>query len=259
MRNAIMEHACNIVDEMSENRPLIYLVLGAAGLLSAGVIAGMKTPKVKKELETINEECQEESTAMVVAEKAKVVAKEYILPTTLVVTSVILLSKSYSEQTKKFAAMASAYQITSDYYKEYREHVKNKLGEKKEKEVRDEIAEEKVKKNPPKADEALPAFGPDGRVRCRDDWGGGGYFRSTEAEILRVTNEINERLFYEEWIPMNDFRYELGLTATTAGDILGFNLGNKCDPVISYTSIDGELILNVDFPDTTTREAYTFQ
>ena len=118
-------------------------------------------------------------------------------------------------------ALAGAYELSRTAYEEYRAQVVERIGEKREGEIRGEIAQKKIDRNPPENKGVLMV--PEGQVLCLDSTSGR-YFKSSIENIRRIENELNRRLMTEMWVPLNDLYYELGLPYTTVGRDLGWNI-----------------------------------
>lgn len=95
------------------------------------------------------------------------------------------------------------------------------FGEKKEQEVRDAIAQDKVRKNPPVQQDVILTN--KGNTLCYDA-NTGRYFRSGIEKIKDAEISLNRRLMDEMYISLNEFYYELGLPAVKLGDDLGWNI-----------------------------------
>ena len=94
---------------------------------------------------------------------------------------------------------------------------------KKEKEVRDKVAKSKVENNPPKTNEVVLTG--KGKTLCYESISGR-YFESDIGIIKQVENKLNHRLLRNNDLSLSEFYYELGLTATSISDDLGWNIDN---------------------------------
>ena len=130
------------------------------------------------------------------------------------------------------AALAAAYEMSRTAYSDYRAHVVERLGEKKEAEMRGEIAQKRILDNPPTETQMI-VCGND--ILCMDSTSGR-YFRMSIENIRSIENELNKRLITEMWISLNDLYYELGLEKTTAGNELGWDVNRDGFIHFSYDS-----------------------
>ena len=92
---------------------------------------------------------------------------------------------------------------------------------KKEKEVRDKIAKRKVENNPPKSNEVILTG--KGKTLCFEVISGR-YFESDIDTIKQVENKINHKLLRNDTLSLSEFYYELGLTATSISDDMGWRV-----------------------------------
>ena len=116
---------------------------------------------------------------------------------------------------------------------EYREKVVETIGEKKERIVRDKVAEERVKKNPVSKNEVIVTG--NGKTLCFDPISGR-YFMCSIETIKRAENELNKQMLHDisGYVSLNEFYDELGLDHTSVGDDLGWNTDQLID--INFSS-----------------------
>jgi hypothetical protein len=122
---------------------------------------------------------------------------------------------------RRNAALATAYSLSETALTEYRNKVIATMGEKKDQSIRDEIAKDRVARNPVNSCEVIVTN--DGNFLCYDKTSGR-YFRSNNEKLQRAQNEINRRLITEMFVSLNDFYYEIGLKSIDVGDKLGWNI-----------------------------------
>lgn len=121
---------------------------------------------------------------------------------------------------KRTAAVAAAYTFAEKNFKEYREKTVAKMGKKKEQEVRDEVAQEGVTKNPPRNNEVFII--PDGNVLCRDAYSGR-YFLSDMEALRKAENDMNWEILNDGYASLSDWFHHLGIETTSESDQLGWN------------------------------------
>lgn len=90
---------------------------------------------------------------------------------------------------KRNAALVTAYALSDSMLHEYRKRVVEKLGEKKEQEIRDDIDREAVEQNPPSKDVIVMSEN-SANTLCFDA-GFGRYFHSDIETIRRAVNRLN--------------------------------------------------------------------
>lgn len=120
---------------------------------------------------------------------------------------------------KRAAAAQAAFVLSERAYAEYRNKVIEDLGERKDQGIRDSIAEDKVRNNPPPANLII---GGAGSVLCCE-LQTGRYFSSDMESLRRAENEINARLVRQDSATLDDLYYLIGLSSTSNSGDMGWN------------------------------------
>ena len=228
----------------TKHSPEILTGLGITGMFSMTVMAVRATPKA---IRLIEEKKQEEQVdALSVGETIKVAWRPYIPVALTGVFSVACLIGANSVNSRRNAALAAAYKLSETALVEYKDKVIETLGEKKEKEVRDKVAKSKVENNPPKTNEVVLTG--KGKTLCYESISGR-YFESDIGIIKQVENKLNHRLLRNNDLSLSEFYYELGLTATSISDDLGWNIDNGLINLYfsSQLTHDGEPCVVIDY------------
>jgi hypothetical protein len=121
---------------------------------------------------------------------------------------------------KRAAAMVAAYSVLDRAFEEYKAKVVEKIGDRKEEAVRDELAQDRVRNNPPVDKEVV--FTDRGNVLFLDEYSGR-YFRSSVQEIKSAEIAINHTLISDYSASLTDFYHTVGLRPTKVSDELGWN------------------------------------
>lgn len=209
----------NIQTATAKRSPEILTGLGIAGMIITTVLAVKATPKALNLIYAKKDEIEEETLSP--AEVVKTTWKCYIPAAVTCITSAACLVGASSVHIKRNAALATAYKLSESAISEYKDAVIEKIGEKKEQAVRDQIAENKMKKNPASTSEVY--ITEKGNTLCFDTISGR-YFKSDIDRIKRAENTLNKRLLDEMYISLNDLYDELDLDHTKVGDELGWSL-----------------------------------
>ena len=215
----------------SKRSPEILTGIGIAGMITTTILAVRATPKA---LELIEEQKEEESVDELSSfEVVKVAWKPYIPAMVTCVVSTACLIGASSVNTKRNAALATAYKLSETALSEYRDKVVETIGEKKEHIVRDKVAEERVKKNPVSKNEVIVTG--NGKTLCFDPISGR-YFMCSIETIKRAENDLNKQMLHDisGYVSLNEFYDELGLDHTSVGDDLGWNTDQLID--INFSS-----------------------
>lgn len=215
-------------DVLTKHSPEILAGIGVAGMISATVLAVKATPKALKLIEDAQYDKGEDLT---VPEKIKTAWKPYIPAVVTSVVSAGCIIGGTSVNLKRNAALATAYQLSSNALSEYKEKVVETLGEKKEKVIREKVAAEKVEKNPVASKDIIVTG--KGTTLCYDSTFGK-YFESDIETIKRSINNLNYRLLSQEYVSLNDFYDELGIDRIDIGEEVGWNVGRDGMVEVSF-------------------------
>ena len=210
----------------SKRSPEILTGIGIAGMITTTILAVRATPKALKLIEDQKEE--ESVDELSSFEVVKVAWKPYIPAMVTCVASTACLIGASSVNTKRNAALATAYKLSETALSEYRDKVVETIGEKKERIVRDKVAEERVKKNPVSKNEVIITG--NGKTLCFDPISGR-YFMCSIETIKRAENELNKQMLHDisGYVSLNEFYDELGLDHTSVGNDLGWNTNQLID------------------------------
>lgn len=209
----IVQTVKNVPKFAKRHSPEILTGLGIVGMITATVTAVKATPKALRRID--------EEDAVTPVEIVKATWKCYIPSVVIGIVSIGCLVGANSVNTKRNAALATAYALSESTLKEYQEKVVEKIGEKKEKEVRDEIAKDKIMRNPVVEDEIIETGM--GETRCYDVISGR-YFKSDIERLRRAENDLNRQMRYDMYISLNEFYDAINLDHIKIGDDLGWNI-----------------------------------
>jgi hypothetical protein len=161
---------------------------------------------------------------------------------TTTVTSIVIANRLSA---KKIAALAVASGISERALQEYKAKVIEKLSDKQDQTIRDEIAQDRVNKYPPNSREIILAG--TGDVLCYDMLTGR-YFQSTVEDIKRAENKMNYQLLHHMSASLSEFYDEVGLPPTSYTDSVGWNQTERFEVRFSTVlSPDNRPCLAIDF------------
>ena len=201
-----------------KHSPEILTGLGIAGMITSTVLAVKATPRAMKLIE--NKKREEKTESLTKTQTVKTVWKNYIPAAVAAAASTACLICSCAESTRRTTAIAAAYALSEEVVKTYRDKVIETIGEKKEQEIKEAIAEDKIKQNPVKEQEVILTA--NGETLCYDALSGR-YFKSSPEAIRKAESTMNKQLVSDMYISLNDFYYELGLDGIKIGNELGWN------------------------------------
>lgn len=215
---------------IDKHSPEILMGCGIVGFVTTTVLVAKEAPIAKEKLDELHEDLaksdEDLSKAQIIFEEFKAVAPVYAPAVISGGMSIGCIFASYRITTNRTAAIAAAYEFTQSSLMEYQEKVREKLGEKKEKQIRDEIAQERVEKNPPPKNYISAPIG-DGQQWFYDPTTNQ-FFRSSVDDIRKAEKYIQHLLDTgcEDFASVNEFLYEIGSSeidnSRERGDDFGF-------------------------------------
>lgn len=227
-----------------KHSPEILTGLGVAGMITTTVLAVKATPKA---LMLIEDAEYEKGDNLTTIETVKTVWKPYIPAAITGVASITCIIGASSVNAKRNAALATAYSISQTALSEYKEKVVETIGEKKEKDIRTKIAQDKVNKKPVSNTEVIVTE--KGNTLFYEPLSDR-YFKSDIETIKRIVNELNKRMIGgEQYISLSEFYIEIGLKPTLISDRIGWSI-NRDIIEIDYPAIkadDGQPCLSLDY------------
>lgn len=233
----------------TDNSPAILSATAVAGVISTAVLTGrasVKAADVIRDAEELRKEYEELAPDRLPnKERLELVWKLYIPPVLTAAATVGCIIGSNHISSRRNAALLSVYSLTETAFKEYKDKVVETIGEKKEQAVRDSIANDQIAANPPSSNEVIIMSGSD--VLCYETWIGR-YFRSDYEALRKIENDLNHTILHDNYVSLNDFYREVGISTVEHGEEVGWNLDNKVDFYFSSVLTDDKKpVLSVSF------------
>lgn len=244
MNTGILTNAArNIMRTMNKNSPTILTGLSVAGVITTAVLAVRATPKAMQLLDDLAyahymsdradrnggtveqylEEHQAQGTLhMPVLSLKEIVLetyKEYIPAMVMGSVTVACMIGANSINLRRNAVLASLYSIADTSLKEYQSKVVEQIGAKKEEKIRENLAQEKLNKNPMRKGDVIITG--KGDMLCYEEFSGR-YFKSDIETIRRVQNDFNAKLLIDNELQLNELYFEMGLAPNKFGDSIGW-------------------------------------
>lgn len=224
------------VNALSNNAPAILTAFGAVGVVGTAVLTAKASFEAADRIrEAENKISLEPREPLTKTEKIKLVWPLYIQATGSGVLSVGAIVMSHRISSRRAAVLAAAYAMNEKKLEEYQEKVKEKFGLTKEKDVRDDIAKDRVAKD---YQESQVIFHPlEGKVIVRDDYSGR-YFWSSVEDVNRAVNEINHEIIMSVGgaATVSDFYDLLDLDHVSTSDYFGWNTTDRLEIEWSTTT-----------------------
>lgn len=217
----------SVSGKVVEHSPEILAGIGAGLWITSTVLAVKATPEALELIERAKEKKQTDSDTkpeLTVIETVQVAWKPYALPAATGALGVLCVFGGQSVSARRNAALATAYQLSQTAFSEYKEKVIETIGERKERTVHDNLAKDKIEKNPVSKQEVY--FVGDKKVLTYD-MQSGRYFMSDRSTIERAQYELNRKMDkgMEMCISLNEFYTEIGLPHIPIGDSIGWSAG----------------------------------
>ena len=230
-----------------DNSPLILTAVGVVGTIGTAVLTGkaaFKSFDILKEEEE-RRELMNEPGHVSRSEFVKLTWKQYIPAVGTGITTIACIVCANRISTRRIAAMAAAYSLSERAYNEYREKVVQKFNANKERQVRDDIAQDRVNANPPKENQVIITG--NGDVICYDE-PTGRYFKSNMEKLRAVVNDVNAEVNELGASPLSFFYQSLGLKTTPYSDELGWTTDELLE--VHYSAVltqDNQPCIAIDY------------
>lgn len=211
------------------------VILGCATV----VLAVKETPKALSKIKEDSKKAHDgDENAYTKAEAVKSAWKYYVPAAITGTIGTALIIGAGMVNARRVASLGTAYVFTRDAYKEYREKVKDVVGEKKANDVDREIAKDHIRKF--SKEDILMCPGTGDTIFL--DLYSGRIFKSTMRRLMDVQNQLNNEMIHSGSVSLNDFYYLVGLRENKVGDRLGWHIDrNNVIGFIYDAELSGEI------------------
>lgn len=239
----------NLARLAKKKAPTILTVLGITGFVSSTIMAVKVTPKAMEVLDEVEKELPEEMPAgKKILCKAKAVAPLYAPSILMGLSAGYCVAKANKVNGERLGQVITACEVKDKVITEYQNKVIETIGEKKEREIRDEIAKDHVAQAPEPTDSDILNVSTGTQLFL--DSVTGQYFRSTRDDIYKAQIEFQRRLFIEgfmthsEWLSFID-----GVNDNSRlGSRIGYNAERGIDILLSVAEApNGEPVTVIEY------------
>lgn len=234
---------------LNDNSGTILTGLGVSGTIATAYLTGRASFKAGQIIERAqfeDEEYDSKSNPIPTPTRVRLIWHLYIPPVGIGVSTIICIVMANKLSSKKIAALAVASGISERALQEYRAKVFEKLGDRQNTTIRDEIAQDRINQYPPPNSREIILAGT-GNVLCYD-MTTGRYFMSTVEDIKRAENKMNYQLLHFMSASLSEFYDEIGLPPTSYTDSVGWNDAERFEVVFSTVlSPDNRPCVAIDF------------
>jgi hypothetical protein len=243
----LAKHVNKVKFLVNDHSTTILTGLGVSGTVVTAVLTGRASFKAAALIEQEKrwvDVPEELPTTLSKTNKIKLTWHLFLPPVGVGITTITCIIVANKISSKQIAALAIASGVSERALQEYKEKVVEKLGMKEDQAIRDEIAQDRINKNPVGSEIILAGTG---QVLCYD-MTTGRYFQSTVEDIKRAENKINYELIHFMHASLSQFYDEIGLPPTSYSDSVGWNVNNHIEVTFSTTmSTDQRPCVAIDF------------
>jgi hypothetical protein len=209
---------------LKKHSPEILTGIGIAGMVGTTVLAVKATPKALKLIE--EEKSKHWVDKLPPLETVKVAWKCYIPTAVSGIGSAACLIGAHTVHARRTAALATAYTLSETAFKEYKDKVIEVIGDKKERTVREKVAQDRIEKRQINPAEIIVT---DKGETLFLDPVSDRLFKSDIESVRKAANKINYIMTHDPFdgaASLSDFYDELGLNRTSISDKLGWSYHN---------------------------------
>ena len=214
------------------NSTTLLSSLAALGTIATAILAGKASYTSAQVIMRKEESLGREQDPLTLSEKTKLVWTLYIPAVVSGTVTVASIASAAHISANKTAALATAYSISDRAFSEYKAKVVEQLGARKEEKIRDDVAEDRVKNNPPSASQLI--ISDTSKVLCCELYTGR-YFHSDMETIRKAQNDINSIVVNELYATLNDFYDLVDLGRTAVSETMGWNSDKLLE--LKFTSV----------------------
>lgn len=228
---------------VADNSPAILTALGVTGTLTVAYLTGkaaFKAAEIIREAEDKdcrgNENCVNghlseglpcpKDSPLDTWDKVDLVWREFIPAAGIAAMTVSAIIGANHISTKRVAAFASAYSMAEKGFAQYKDKVLEKVGPKKEGEIRDEVAKQQIRDHPLSKSPIIVTG--KGEHLCFDSHSGR-YFQSDIEKVRSAVNDINFQVLNDDSASLSDYWHLVGLDSTSGSDDLGWRTDKKLE------------------------------
>ena len=197
------------------NAPIILTAIGVTGTITTALFTGRASFKAAQIIAA-----EEAQSPISTRRKFDLTWQLYIPAVGNGVLAVACIIAANRIGSRRAAAIAAAYSLTEKAFVEYKDKVIERMGPRKEQNVRDDIAQDRVDANPVSSREVIITGS--GDVLCYDSITGR-YFESNVDTLRKAQNEINFQILHDMYASLSDLYQLIGLPTTPYSSEVGWN------------------------------------
>jgi hypothetical protein len=214
-----------------DHSPSILTTLGVAGAVSSTIMAARAAWEASDliRLKEADDEARGqviEDSREVLKDRVRLVWPLFVPPTAMLTATVACVIGAQRVNSRRAAGLAAMYTLAEKTHTEYVDKVREKIGERKEEAVRDEIAQDRINES---WHDGVYIHGDEDAANSQIflDKFSGRYFRSDVESIRSVLNDFNKGMLHDGFLSLAEFYEFLGLPAASAYYNVGWHLDKE--------------------------------
>lgn len=232
-----------------DHSPTILTALGAVGTVTATYLAARASFEARDIIRL--KEAEDEVAGIptpeprdLLRQRVELTWKLYVPAAATCVASVACIISAAHVSSRRLATVAALYSIVDKSSEEYKQHVIEKIGERKEESIRDAIAQKRVENN---YNPGCEIYGAETGELCYDKFSDR-FFRSTIEDIRSAQNTLNHMLLQEGTALLSDLYSILELPIPAYAYEIGWNHDRLLEIQFSTTLAPGDKpCLSIEF------------
>lgn len=208
-----------------EHAPTALTFSAVAGVGATALLTGRAAIKAKDISVEMHYTYDHEPTKKEIVKKT---APEFIPPVLMGAATIACILGAHKIHLQRQAAIAAAYSMVSDRYKEYRTEVVKEIGETKENRIQNTMAQNKVDASYTGESGLNVIRTPYGNVLFMDSFSGRYFYSSYEA-VEKAKIKVTQIAQSEICVSLNDFYDALGIPVIDGGAMLGWDICDVAD------------------------------
>lgn len=203
---------------IGEHSSTILTVAGVVTGIAAVIFSARAGMKTAREIDDARDNLIDGADDIEPKQKAKIFAKNFVVPIGLEAISVASYLGSGNVKDKQIAAAVADATLTRQVYSDYRNEVKNQLGERQDQKIRDGVAQNKVNEDFSDHEGQIYPINAKqiGDVLCKDSITGR-YFWSTPEKLHKAENFLVQDINEDFSATLNDWYGRLGIEDIASG------------------------------------------
>lgn len=211
--------------------PQFLTGMGVTGTVTTAYFSGRASFKAAELIAREEAQLTLDGEGLSNKERVKLVWPLYVPPVSLGVTTIAAIVMANHESSRHIAALTIASGISERALIEYKNKVKEKLGDSKATQVRDAINQDRVTNNPPTSQVIMAD---DNEQLCYDTLTGR-YFKSDMESLRKAMNDVCYEMIVHDYASLSFFYDRIGLEPTPYSDYVGWRIDDH--PEMQFSAV----------------------